>query len=103
MKFITWAWEQKLPATEKLVLLALASYTNNTGLCWPSTATLGKVTGLHPQTVSRNLTKLRKRRLITRQRRYNKSNIILLLMTDDQSNLSNNNIIKFNTKIGIDS
>ena len=101
MKFTEWAWEQKLPATEKLVLLALARHTNNgSGLCWPSTATLGDLTGLHNQTVSRAITRLRKRRLISRERRFNNSSI-LLLHTENQSNPSNN-IININTKIDID-
>ena len=101
MNHTKWAWEQKLPATEKLVLLALARHTNGSGLCWPSTSTLSDLTGLHNQTVSRAITRLRNRRLISRERRFNNSSILLLL-TESQSNPSTSNVIKFSTKIDID-
>lgn len=40
------AWELALPATEKLVLLALADWSNDAGLCWPSIKRLQVKTGL---------------------------------------------------------
>lgn len=33
---ISWAFDQECPATEKLVLLALADHANMEGQCWPS-------------------------------------------------------------------
>ena len=36
------AWEIVLPASDKLVLLALADYANDDGGCWPSMATLAR-------------------------------------------------------------
>lgn len=41
IKVATRVWEHsKLRGTQKLVLLALADFANDAGLCWPSTATL---------------------------------------------------------------
>lgn len=46
VKASTWAWAQNLPATEKLVLLALADHADDDGVCWPGQEKLAKKTGL---------------------------------------------------------
>ena len=71
-------WAIPLPATEKLVLLALAHYADDNGQCWPSLDKLGKDTGLHPKSVSRCIRRLKKRKLIETKRRMNSSSVILL-------------------------
>jgi DNA-binding MarR family transcriptional regulator len=79
MSFIhtTKAWAHQLPSTEKLVLLCLAHFANSkTGKCWPSNKQVGQLTGLNPQTVSRAISKLSRRGLITSRRRHNKSSVI---------------------------
>lgn len=48
---IEWARAQVAPATAKHVLLALATYADAQGLCWPSVATLGSNTGLGERAV----------------------------------------------------
>ena len=71
-------WAIPMPATEKLVLLALAHYADDNGQCWPSLDKLGKDTGLHPKSVSRCIRRLKKRKLIETKRRMNSSSIVLL-------------------------
>ena len=84
-KHLDWALEKHLPSTEKLVLICLAKYANSkTGECWPSTIQIGHLAGLNPQTVSRAITKLRNRQLITTKRRRNRSNLYILV-TDGES------------------
>ena len=53
-------WAIPMPATDKLVLLALAHYADDNGQCWPSLDKLGKDTGLHPKSVSRCIRRLKK-------------------------------------------
>jgi hypothetical protein len=53
-------WAIPMPATDKLVLLALAHYASDDGKCWPSLDKLGKDTGLHPKSVSRCIRRLKK-------------------------------------------
>ncbi len=71
-------WAIPIPATDKLVLLALAHYADDNGQCWPSLDKLGKDTGLHPKSVSRCIRRLKKRKLIETKRRMNSSSIVLL-------------------------
>jgi len=71
-------WAIPMPATDKLVLLALAHYADDKGQCWPSLDKLGKDTGLHPKSVSRCIRRLKKRKLIETKRRMNSSSIVLL-------------------------
>jgi len=71
-------WAIPMPATDKLVLLALAHYASDDGKCWPSLDKLGKDTGLHPKSVSRCIRRLKKRKLIETKRRMNSSSVILL-------------------------
>ena len=71
-------WAIPMPATDKLVLLALAHYADDNGQCWPSLDKLGKDTGLHPKSVSRSIRRLKKRKLIETKRRMNSSSIVLL-------------------------
>ena len=71
-------WAIPMPATDKLVLLALANCADDNGQCWPSLDKLGKDTGLHPKSVSRCIRRLKKRKLIETKRRMNSSSVILL-------------------------
>lgn len=71
-------WAIPMPATDKLVLLALAHYASDEGQCWPSLDKLGKDTGLHPKSVSRCIRRLKKGKLIETKRRMNNSSIVLL-------------------------
>lgn len=71
-------WAIPMPATDKLVLLALAHYASDDGKCWPSLDKLGKDTGLHPKSVSRCIRRLKRGKLIETKRRTNNSSVILI-------------------------
>jgi len=42
----SWAWRQRLTATQKLVLLALADHADHEGICWPGMVGVAKKQGL---------------------------------------------------------
>ena len=58
---VGWAYEQKLPSSEKFVLVTLADYADDKkGLCcWPSAATLQKKTCLNEKTITAAILSLR--------------------------------------------
>ncbi len=53
-----WAWRQGLAPTVKLVLVALAEFSDERGRCWPSVNTLADRTGLNRRSVFRALQQL---------------------------------------------
>jgi len=59
---MNWAWEQEIPPSTKLVLLALADIADDTGYCWPSVKTIARKAGVSPRTVQRLLLELREPR-----------------------------------------
>lgn len=48
----------RLSAADFRVLLALASFANENGVCWPRRATLSKLTGISMTNISRATTRL---------------------------------------------
>lgn len=49
---LTWAWRQAVePSGAKFVLVALADFADEAGICWPSQATLASNTGQSERTV----------------------------------------------------
>lgn len=50
---MTAAWGVQLPPVEKLVLLALADWSNDEGACWPSIAKLASKTNASDRTIQR--------------------------------------------------
>lgn len=52
---MTWAWEQKVEASSKLVLMALADHADETGVCWPSIARIAEKCGMSQRTVVRHI------------------------------------------------
>lgn len=50
---ITWAFKQELPMTDKFVLVALADYADDEGMCYPSHKKTAKRTGASVATVKR--------------------------------------------------
>ena len=68
-KATAWALGQTTGAARrKLLLLALANYADETGVCWPSQETLARDTEQSVDTVQRQLDVLEQLRLLTRQR-----------------------------------
>lgn len=58
VRIMTAVWAADLPATEKLVLLALADQANDDGHCWPSAMTIAKKCGQGERTVRRAIQSL---------------------------------------------
>src|SRR5690606_21892293 len=89
---IAWAFEQYVPQPgAKLVLLALANFANEQGLCWPSQATIAELTSQGVRTVRRHLATLEEMGLIARQARIREdgtyaSDAYQLLMGDHGQN-----------------
>jgi hypothetical protein len=52
---MNWAWEQKLPPSSKLILMAIADAADEEGDCWPKVKTIAKKCGVSDRTVQRVL------------------------------------------------
>jgi hypothetical protein len=55
IKAMNWAWEQKLPPSSKLILMAIADAADEDGDCWPKVKTIAKKCGVSDRTVQRVL------------------------------------------------
>jgi len=69
---MNWVWQQKLPPTPKLVLMALADAANDYGVCWPSVSMVATKCCVSIRTVRRVIQKLVKRGLMRSEQRYRK-------------------------------
>ena len=72
LKATSWAWEiptKEIGMTNKFVLLALADYANQEGVCFPSQATLGDKVDLSERSVRTALGELEALGLISRESR----------------------------------
>ena len=59
-------WKIKLPATQKLVLICLSEFADDSGRCFPSVDTIADRTGLNSRSVRRAVSELEKVGLLTR-------------------------------------
>lgn len=65
-KATSWAVDQKVgPPARKLLLLVLANYADEHGICWPSQETLADNTGMSLDTVQRQTKKLQEAGFLT--------------------------------------
>ena len=70
IRAIRWAWDQPLPPTRKMVLLALANFHHTTtGACYPSLASIVTMTGLSERAVRYALRDLEAAKIIGSTRR----------------------------------
>ena len=77
----TWAYDQEVRGFSLLVLLALTDYAGMKNKPpFPSYETLAAKCGISRSTVIRALSKLEKAKLVTKEKRFNKSNIYHLNM-----------------------
>ncbi|MEW8555461.1 MAG: helix-turn-helix domain-containing protein [Candidatus Thiodiazotropha sp.] len=67
---MNWAWPQVLKPVPKLVLMALADAADDTGVCWPSIATLAAKCDLSTRTIRRSIQYLVARDLLLVEQRY---------------------------------
>jgi len=67
-----WTWTVRdLSPSARLVLLCLANYANERGECWPSHATIVRMTGLARSTVKKWLKELEQARVMQRTPGHN--------------------------------
>lgn len=66
---LAWAIDLKIPPTQKLVLICLANYADENGVCWPGQKKLADKTGLTDRTVRTQLSCMEKAGLFTRRQR----------------------------------
>lgn len=69
---------QNLSTTQKFVLISLADQANDEGVCWPAIATIAKRCCMSPRAVRDAMTYLEAVGLISRERRFNSSNVYLV-------------------------
>ena len=69
---MNWAWQQQLPPTPQLILMALADAANDQGICWPSVWTLAAKCCVCSRTVRRVLQDLVDLGLLVSEQRYRK-------------------------------
>ena len=69
-KLAGWAWDQQLPAGEKLLLLALADTANDDGECWPGRKRLAVKCGITPRSVTSHIKALQGRGLLRVEEQY---------------------------------
>ena len=65
VKAMTWAWEQNVPPSTKVVLMALADHADDDGACFPGLKTVGHKCRMQKRTVQHHLAVLRNQGLVT--------------------------------------
>lgn len=78
-----WAWPLSLRSNQKLVLLALADFSDDAGVCWPSFTSLARKCRLSRRAAQRIVWELESLQLITVRRRCAggcRSNAYLLML-----------------------
>lgn len=58
VKLMAQVWDMEMKAIEKIVLLALADYADDDGVCWPRQNTIAIKTGVSRQTVNQKMKQL---------------------------------------------
>ena len=80
---MVYAWKvQDISGTDKLVLLALADWANDQGLCWPSLDTLAGKSSLNVRTVSNAIKRLEQGGFIRRETEVGKGTKYWLTVKD---------------------
>ena len=80
----TMVWELRdLTPTHKLILLGLADWANDEGLCWPSIDRLAQKTGLSRRTIQTNIRQLEACRYMKREEVVGRGNRYWLTLEDD--------------------
>lgn len=87
---MTWAVKQALPCQEKMVLMMLANYADQSGRCFPSMPMLSKDAGLSLSQTRKCVARLEELKLLRRYRRVRSygqtSNSFTLAINDPHSN-----------------
>ena len=86
---MAWAIKHKLVCQEKMVLLMLANYADQSGRCFPAMGTLAAECGLPLSTTRKCVAKLEEAKLLRRYKRIRSygqtSNTFILAVSDPHS------------------
>ena len=87
IKALAWAWEyQTSDPLEKLVLLCVADHMNDSmGQAWPSVERICTMCGCSRSTTLRKLKQLEEKGILSREKRFNKTDIIVLTYTEKRT------------------
>lgn len=87
---MAWAATHKLPCQEKMVLLMLSNYADQSGRCFPSMKVLAEECGLSLAQTRKCVSKLEEAKLVRRYKRIRSygqtSNSFILAIEDPHSN-----------------
>lgn len=67
VKAISWAFDQALEPSRKIVLLALADFADDAGACWPSMERIAAKSSMSRRTVVRAISELEEAGLVSRE------------------------------------
>ena len=101
-----WAWQQKVSATDKLVLIALADHSDDDGNCWPGLRGIAGKCGLTKRTVSASIQRLQSSNLLSVTPRVrpdgSRTSNQYLLLLDSRGMEGNNTTPMKETALGIE-
>ena len=70
IRSMAWTWKLHLPASTKLILLALADHSDDEGFCWPGIVGIAEKCNLSDRSVQRHIQNLITRGLLRVQERF---------------------------------
>lgn len=78
IRLMNLAWQAGITSTQKLVLIALADWCNDAGICWPSISTLARKTSLSERGLRKVLRNLEEAGLLETEIKPGKGNLYQL-------------------------
>lgn len=80
IRLMNLAWQAPLTATQKLVLLAMADWSNDEGICWPSIAKLASKTSLSERGLRKVIRSLEELGLVDTEEKPGRGNLYHLTL-----------------------
>ena len=80
IRLMNLAWQVQLTSTQKLVLIAMADWSNDEGICWPSIAKLANKTSLSERGLRKVIRNLEELGLVDTQEKPGKGNLYHLTL-----------------------
>jgi predicted transcriptional regulator len=67
VKLMAMVWDMDMKAVDKIILLALADYADDDGVCWPKQGTVAIKTGVTRQTVNQKMKQMEESGLLEKK------------------------------------